>query len=98
MNNANFADLSEKDKRHHFHAYINPVQFVKAAPTMITRAEGVYLYTSDGLEVIDGMSGGWCTNIGYGNERVCKAAYDAMKQLSFASTFGIKTNPWVAAL
>jgi putrescine---pyruvate transaminase len=98
LNGMNYSDLSEKDKLHHFHPYINPVQFAKASPTMITHAEGIYLYTSDGQQLIDGRSGGWCTNIGYGNERVCKAAYDSMRQLSYSLTFGLQTNPWVAAL
>lgn len=91
-------NLHEKDRLHHLHANTNPVEFARTGPTVINRANGVYIYTDDGTEIIDAMSGGWCTNIGYGDERVCRAAYEAMKQLSYAHTFGGKTNPWVAEL
>jgi putrescine---pyruvate transaminase len=90
--------LIEGDRRHHFHANTNPVEFAKSGPILVQRAQGVYLYTADGREIIDGMSGGWCTNIGYGNERLAKVAYDSMKQLCYAHTFAGKTNPWAAAL
>lgn len=93
-----FGELSEKDRLHHLHANTNPVEFFRDGPVLITRGEGVYIYTANGDKVIDGMSGGWCTNVGYGNERLCKAAYEAMKQLSYTLTFGGRTNPWAAEL
>lgn len=92
------ASLREQDRLHHLHAHTNPVQFAKEGPVLITRAQGVYVYTVDGHEVIDGMSGGWCTHLGYGNERLCRAGYEAMQQLSYQLTFGGRTNPWAAAL
>ena len=98
LENMNPRELLEKDRLHHLHANTNPVQFAKVGPTLITRGEGVYIYTDDGHEVIDGMSGGWCTNIGYGNERLARAAYETTKQLSYTLTFGGRTNPWAAAL
>lgn len=91
-------DLILNDRQHHFHGNTNPVQHTRKDPALITRAEGIYIHTHDGRKIIDAMSGAWCTNIGYGNERVCRAAYDAMRQLSFAHTFGGRTNPGVAAL
>lgn len=94
----NFLELVEKDRLHHFHANTNPVEFSRRGPTLITRGQGVYIYTDDGREVIDGMSGGWCTHVGYGNERLCSAAYESMKQLSYTLTFAGRTNPWAAAL
>ncbi len=90
--------LKRLDRLHHFHANTNPVHFAEKGPSMITRAEGVYIYTDSGNKVIDGMSGGWCTNIGYGNERLCRAAYESMTQLSYNLTFNGTTNPWAAAL
>ena len=76
----------------------NPVQFARTGPTLIERAQGICLYAEGGHEVIDGMSGGWCTHLGYGNERLCRVAFEAMRQLSYTLTFGGRTNPWAAAL
>lgn len=95
---ANNSEFLTQDKAHHFHANTNPVELSKTGPTLITRGEGVYIYTDDGREIIDGMSGGWCTNVGYGSERLSKAAFEAMKQLSYTLTFAGRTNPWAAAL
>ena len=95
---SNTDELKQQDKRHHFHANNNPVRFAKDGPSLISKAEGIYIYTDKDHKVIDGMSGGWCTNIGYGNERLSKAAYDTMRRLSYSLTFGGNTNPWAAAL
>lgn len=90
--------LHEQDRRHHFHAQTNPLQLAKHGPDMVERAEGIYLYTGDGRRIIDGKSGGYCTNIGYGNARLCRAAYESMQQLSFANNFVGRSNRWAAAL
>jgi putrescine aminotransferase len=97
-NEPGFVALSEMDRHHHLHANTNPVEFSKEGPTLLARGNGIYLSTADGHEVIDGMSGGWCTNVGYGNERLCKAAFEAMRELSYTLTFGGRTNRWAAAL
>ena len=90
--------LKTADTQHHFHPKTNPTQLAKDGPSLIKRAEGIYIYTDDNRKIIDAMSGLNCVNIGYSNKRLCDAAYQAMSQLSFAHTFGGHTNPWVAAL
>ena len=40
---------------------------------MISRAEGLYIYDNDGRKILDGVSGFWCVNIGYGNQSAHKA-------------------------
>ena len=88
----------EKDKRHHFHAKTNPVMLARNRPVLIDKAEGVYIYDESGRKIIDGLSGGWCTNIGYGNKRLCSTAFNVMQELPFSTVFSGKTNRWVAAL
>jgi putrescine aminotransferase len=88
----------DRDRRFHLHANTNPTRFAETGPVMVRRAEGVYLETDDGHRVIDGMSGGWCTNVGYGDPRLVAAASEAMQQLSYQLTFGGRTNAWVADL
>src|SRR4051794_40146840 len=72
-------DLSELDKRHHLHPLTNPVTLQKAGPDMVIRAEGIYIYTSDGKRLMDIGSGLHNVNIGYGNPRLCEAAFEAMQ-------------------
>lgn len=93
----NIEELKTFDVQHHYHPVTNPVQLAKGA-VMIDRAEGIYIYTSDDQKIIDGMAGLNCVNIGYGNTRLCDAAYQVMSQLSFGHTFGGQTNRWASAL
>jgi putrescine aminotransferase len=63
-----------------------------ANPLVIERGEGVWLYTTDGQKILDGMAGLWNVNAGYGREELAKAAYDQMKELAFTSGFSGMTN------
>ena len=90
--------LLAQDKYHHYHPQTNPVTLAKEGPGLIDKAEGIYVYTADGKRFIDARSGGYCTNIGYSNDRLCEAAYQTMKQLSYSLVFDGQTNRWAAAL
>ena len=101
MINANTLDtveLMELDRRHHLHPLTNPVSHAQTGPDLVVRAEGIYLYTSDGHRLMDIGSGLHNVNIGYGNPRLCQAAFDAMRQLSFSPSIFGRSNPWTAAL
>src|ERR1044071_5362836 len=49
---------------------------------------GVYLYTNDGREVIDGLSGSMNANLGHGNVVVAAAMYE--------QTLGLTSLPSIA--
>jgi putrescine---pyruvate transaminase len=63
-----------------------------ANPLVIERGEGVWLYTTDGQKILDGMAGLWNVNVGYGRTEIAEAAYEQMKKLSFTSGFSGMTN------
>lgn len=63
-----------------------------ANPLVIERGEGVWLYTTDGQKILDGMAGLWNVNAGYGREELAQAAYAQMKELAFTSGFSGMTN------
>lgn len=54
---------------------------------IITRAKGCRIHDADGRELLDGMAGLWCVNVGYGREELARAAYDQMLELPFYNTF-----------
>lgn len=63
----------------------------------IVRGEGVYVYDAKNVRYIEGMSGLWCTALGYGNKELITAISDQLHQLSFSHLFGGKTHgPGVA--
>jgi putrescine---pyruvate transaminase len=63
-----------------------------ANPLVVERGSGVWLYTTDGREILDGLAGLWNVNVGYGREELAKAAYDQMKVLAYTCNFSGMTN------
>ncbi|MDJ0627572.1 MAG: aspartate aminotransferase family protein [Rhodobacter sp.] len=61
-------------------------------PQMV-RAEGVYLWDSDGKRYIDGSSGPMTCNIGHGNPGVLQAMRDQMQNATFGMRLHFETNP-----
>lgn len=49
--------------------------------------EGIYLHTSDGRKVIDGMSGLWNVSVGHGRRELADAAHAQMVKGAFVSNF-----------
>lgn len=77
-------DLSQ---RHHLAPFTDYRQLGEKGPRIITRAEGVYLWDSEGNKILDGMAGLWCVAVGYGREELVDAAARQMRELPFYNTF-----------
>ena len=65
---------------------------------MLERAEGVWLWDSDGNRYIDGTSSLWYCNIGHGRRRMAEAISEQLLKLDAYSIFGDITNPPADAL
>ena len=76
-----------QDAEHHLHPFTAHPDLKRRGARMITHAEGVYLYDSEGEKLLDGMAGLWCTQLGYGNQELVDVATDAMKTLSYYNLF-----------
>ena len=59
----------------------------KAAPRLLVRAEGMYYYTPEGREVLDGTAGLWCCNAGHGRREIVEAIRRQAEVLDYAPTF-----------
>jgi adenosylmethionine-8-amino-7-oxononanoate aminotransferase len=61
------------------------IMFMKAArePLKIERAEGPWLYTSDGHRILDAAAGAVVVNIGQGREELAKVAAEEMARLNY---------------
>ncbi len=87
------ADFQESDRRHHLHAFTDFKALEKKGTRVITRAEGVYVWDSDGRRMLDAMAGLWCVNVGYGRKDLAQIAHDQMLELPYYNTFFQTTNP-----
>jgi len=82
------------DTAHHLHPFTDFRGLAEEGGSrIITKAKGVWLEDSEGQRVIDGMAGLWCVNVGYGRERLAKAAYDQMLELPYYNTFFKTATP-----
>ena len=86
------------DASHHVHPFTDTAALAREGVRVITRADGVYLWDSEGNRLIDGMSGLWCVQVGYGNRELAQAGCDALTRLPYYNHFFKTTNPWTAEL
>jgi putrescine aminotransferase len=86
------------DAAHHIHPFTQAEALAREGVRVITRAKGIYLWDSDGKKLIDGMSGLWCVQVGYGNKELARAGCDALHTLPYYNHFFKTTNPWTVEL
>ena len=92
------AELQALDAAHHMHPFTMNEELADKGARVITRAKGVYLTDSDGEEILDGMAGLWCVNIGYGRTELAEAAARQMAELPYYNTFFQTTHVPAIAL
>ncbi|MEE8505211.1 MAG: aminotransferase, partial [Kiloniellales bacterium] len=80
-----------RDIASHLHPYTNARKHEEIGPLIISEGKGVYVYDNEGREYIEGLAGLWCTSLGFGEERLIKAATDQMRKLSYYHGFAHKT-------
>ncbi|MDQ2095906.1 aminotransferase class III-fold pyridoxal phosphate-dependent enzyme [Rhodalgimonas zhirmunskyi] len=68
------------------------------ARTAIVEASGAMVKDSEGNELIDGIGGLWCVNVGHGRPEIIDAITQQLKTLDYYSTFYNFTHPAAAAL
>lgn len=91
-------DLQRLDAAHHMHPFTNGAELEAKGARVITKAKGVMLTDSEGVEILDAMAGLWCVNLGYGRGELAQAAAAQMEQLPYYNTFFQTTHPPVVAL
>mgnify|MGYP000512312815 FL=1 len=89
----NTKQLQEIDGQHHLHPFTDHKDLMEKGSRVITKAEGVYLWDSDGNKIIDGMAGLWCINVGYGRRELADIAHRQMLELPYYNNFFQTTHP-----
>jgi putrescine aminotransferase len=88
-----FQDVNTLKQKDHDYL-LHPLQHPSAHsdPVIFARGEGIYLYTVDGKEYIDGFAGLWNVNAGYGRKELAEAAFAQMQQLAYCSSYAGSSN------
>jgi putrescine aminotransferase len=84
--------------RRHIHPFTDHAGLHKIGSRVITRAEGAYLYDSEGQKLLDAFAGLWCVNVGYGRASIAAAAHKQLLELPYYNTFFKTTTPPAAEL
>ena len=88
-----YAQLKELDALHHLHPFTNHKSLRTGGARVIVKGQGPYIWDSENKRILDGMSGLWTTNVGYGREELAEAAHQQMCNLAFYNTFFRTTHP-----
>ena len=81
------ANLVELDKQYAVHPYTNQGAHHQSGPFIIERGEGIYVWDDNDNRYIEGMSGLWCTSLGFSEQRLIDAAQAQFKELPFSHMF-----------
>lgn len=78
---ANTKNYQETDDKYLWHA----MRGAEPSPTnlIVTEAEGAWVTDINGNRYLDGMSGLWCVNVGYGRKELAQEAYDQLVQMPY---------------
>ncbi len=82
---------ASRDIAYHLHPYTNARKHEAEGPLVMSKGKGIYVYDDQGKEYIEGLAGLWCTSLGFGEERLVKAAARQMSALPYYHAFAHKT-------
>ncbi|MCR8922541.1 aminotransferase [Dasania sp. GY-MA-18] len=88
----NTNQIVEDDKNHFLHPWQYFDSFKEEGALPIAKAEGAYIYDTDGNKMLDAIGGMWCTNIGLGREDMVEAIADQVRQMAYANPMVDMTN------
>lgn len=91
-------DYQAADAAHHIHAFVDQKALNEEGPRVMVGGDRLTLWDNDGKRYLDGMSGLWCTNLGYGRADLADAASAQLRQLPYYNMFFHTTHPAVIEL
>ncbi len=86
------AAIQALDTAHYLHPFTDHKELGAKGARVMVRGDGIYLWDSLGKKILDGMSGLWCVNVGYGRTSISEAVYKQMETLPFYNSFFNTTN------
>jgi putrescine aminotransferase len=86
--------LRRLDRAHLLHPFTDHRALHGAGTHVIRSAKGSTLVDEEGREILDGLAGLWCVNVGYGREEIVQAVAEQMRAVAFyPSFFDTTTEP-----
>lgn len=94
MEASRLAELRQSDRAHLLHPFTDHDDLHAAGTHLVDAAHGSTVVDEDGRELVDGLAGLWCVNVGYGRREIADAVHAQMLRVSFyPSFFNTTTEP-----
>jgi len=78
----------ETDRKYALHPYTHLANHQQTEePFVITKGDGVYVFDDNNNRLLEGMSGLWCTSLGFSEQRLVDAAIKQMQTLPYSHMF-----------
>jgi taurine-pyruvate aminotransferase len=77
------SELSKLDLESLWHPLLQHRGMEVRMPRQVVSGEGVFITDSNGERLLDGVSGLWCVNVGYGREELADVAREQMLRLPY---------------
>src|SRR4029453_16193334 len=84
------------DLAHHPHPFTDHADLRAHGTHLIESASGCYVTDETGRELLDGLAGLWCVNVGYGRREIADAVHRQMTAVAYyPSFFNTTTEPTI---
>ncbi len=87
VENRSSTEWQNLDRDHYLHPFTDHKELREKKSRIIISADGVYIFDSYGNKILDGMSGLWCVNAGYGRDELVDAADRQLRELPYYNSF-----------
>ena len=87
-----------QDAAYHAHGQTNWRAHEDNGALVMERGDGIFVYDETGKEYIEGMSGLWCSSLGFSNQRLINAGTNQLNKLPYYHTFNHKSSTPTAEL
>ena len=88
-----YDDLADADQKHLLHPQTNIADLLAEGPKIMESGQGIRITDVTGQQLIDGLAGLWCVNVGYGREEIAEVMKKAAENLSYFHSFSGMANP-----
>lgn len=96
MSAFDLAALRRLDQAHHLHPFTDHTAMHREGSHVMRTGSRSTVVDETGVELLDGLAGLWCVNVGYGREEIADAVSRQMKELAFyPSFFNTTTEPTI---
>ena len=92
----NTADYKQWDHAYLWHPFTQMREWLAEDPLVIERAEGNYLFDSDGNRYFDGVSSLWCNVHGHGRPEIVEAIRHQLDAVAHSTLLGLTHGPAAA--